>query len=341
MMTVKVIDLFCGAGGLTHGLQLAGLDVVAGIDLAGECRFPYEKNNKSKFIEQDITNITKEDLLELYGNASVKVLAGCAPCQPFSKYTQGKDKAEDKKWPLLYEFERLIREVSPEIVTMENVPDVTRHKVYDDFHNSLVNLGYHVWASRVDCVEYGIPQNRSRHVLLASKLGNIELVKRDNIIPKTVKDIIGKLPPLEAGEVDPNDNLHRSSSLSPINKQRIIHSVPGGTWRDWPEELIAACHLKSSGRGYASVYGRMSWDKPSPTITTLCYGFGNGRFGHPEQNRAISLREAALLQTFPLNYLFAEDESKFVMRDIGRMIGNAVPVELGRIIGQSINECLK
>ncbi|ENO4051795.1 TPA: DNA cytosine methyltransferase [Raoultella ornithinolytica] len=339
-MTVKVIDLFCGAGGLTHGLQLAGLDVVAGIDLAGECRFPYEKNNKSKFIEQDITNVTKEDLLELYGDASVKVLAGCAPCQPFSRYTQGKDKAEDKKWPLLYEFERLIREVSPEIVTMENVPDVTKHKVYDDFHNSLVNLGYQVWASRVDCVEYGIPQSRSRHVLLASKLGSIELVKRDNITPKTVREIIGELPPLEAGEVDPNDTLHRSSSLSPINKQRILHSVPGGTWRDWPEELVAACHLKSSGRGYASVYGRMSWDKPSPTITTLCYGFGNGRFGHPEQNRAISLREAALLQTFPLNYLFVEDESKFIMRDVGRMIGNAVPVELGRIIGESIKEHL-
>lgn len=339
-MTVKVIDLFCGAGGLTHGLQLAGLDVVAGIDLAGECRFPYEKNNKSKFIEQDITNVTKEGLLELYGDASVKVLAGCAPCQPFSRYTQGKDKAEDKKWPLLYEFERLIREVSPEIVTMENVPDVTKHKVYDDFHNSLVNLGYQVWASRVDCVEYGIPQSRSRHVLLASKLGSIELVKRDNITPKTVREIIGELPPLEAGEVDPNDTLHRSSSLSPINKQRILHSVPGGTWRDWPEELVAACHLKSSGRGYASVYGRMSWDKPSPTITTLCYGFGNGRFGHPEQNRAISLREAALLQTFPLNYLFVEDESKFIMRDVGRMIGNAVPVELGRIIGESIKEHL-
>jgi len=339
-MTVKVIDLFCGAGGLTHGLQLAGLDVVAGIDLEGECRFPYEKNNKSKFIEQDITKVTKEELLELYGDASIKVLAGCAPCQPFSKYTQGKDKAQDKKWPLLYEFERLIREISPEIVTMENVPDVTKHKVYDDFYSSLVSLGYQVWASKVDCVEFGIPQNRSRHVLLASKLGSIELVKRDDIVYKTVKDIIGTLPPLESGGADPYDVLHRASKLSPINKQRIMHSVPGGTWKDWPEELVAACHLKSSGKGYASVYGRMSWDKPSPTITTLCYGFGNGRFGHPEQHRAISLREAALLQTFPMDYSFVEDEKNFVMRNIGRMIGNAVPVELGRIIGLSIQSHL-
>ncbi|AVG78624.1 DNA cytosine methyltransferase [Pantoea ananatis] len=339
-MTVKVIDLFCGAGGLTHGLQLAGLDVVAGIDLEGECRFPYEKNNKSTFIEKDIVKVTKEELLELYGDASIKVLAGCAPCQPFSKYTQGKDKAQDKKWPLLYEFERLIREVSPEVVTMENVPDVTKHKVYDDFYNSLVSLGYKVWASRVDCVEYGIPQSRSRHVLLASKLGSIELVKRDDFVYKTVKDAIGTLPPLESGGADPHDVLHRASKLSPINKQRIMHSVPGGTWKDWPEELVAACHLKSSGKGYASVYGRMSWDKPSPTITTLCYGFGNGRFGHPEQHRAISLREAALLQTFPVDYSFVEDEADFVMRNIGRMIGNAVPVELGRIIGLSIQNHL-
>ena len=339
-MTVKVIDLFCGAGGLTHGLQLAGLDVVAGIDLEGECRFPYEKNNNSKFIEQDITKVTKDELLELYGDASIKVLAGCAPCQPFSKYTQGKDKAQDKKWPLLYEFERLIREVSPEIVTMENVPDVTKHKVYDDFYSSLVSLGYQVWASRVDCAEFGIPQNRSRHVLLASKLGSIELVKRDDIVYKTVKDTIATLPPLESGGADPHDVLHRASKLSPINKQRIMHSVPGGTWKDWPEELVAACHLKSSGKGYASVYGRMSWDKPSPTITTLCYGFGNGRFGHPEQHRAISLREAALLQTFPMDYSFVEDETDFVMRNIGRMIGNAVPVELGRIIGLSIQNHL-
>ncbi|MBQ4775281.1 MULTISPECIES: DNA cytosine methyltransferase [Pectobacterium] len=339
-MTVKVIDLFCGAGGLTHGLQLAGLDVVAGIDLEGECCFPYEKNNNSAFIEQDITKVTKEELLDLYGDASIKVLAGCAPCQPFSKYTQGKDKAEDKKWPLLYEFERLIREVSPEIVTMENVPDVTKHKVYDDFYNSLIDLGYQVWASKVDCVEYGIPQNRARHVLLASKLGKIELVKSENNTFKTVADVIRDLPSLEAGEVDPDDVLHRASKLSPINMKRIIHSVPGGTWKDWPEELVAACHLKSSGKGYGSVYGRMSWDKPSPTITTLCYGFGNGRFGHPEQNRAISLREAALLQTFPMDYSFVADDSKFIMRNIGKMIGNAVPVELGRVIGQSIQKHL-
>ena len=339
-MTAKVIDLFCGAGGLTHGLQQAGLEVVAGIDIEDMCRFAYEKNNNAQFINSDISKVSSKEIVDLFQGASIKILAGCAPCQPFSKYTQALDKENDKKWPLLYEFERLIKETSPEIVTMENVPDVTKHKVYQDFYLSLQKLGYHVWASKVDCLDYGVPQSRVRHVLLASKLGNISLINKTHSVPKTVKDAIGFLPSINDGETDKNDPLHRSSKLNAINKQRIIHSKPGGTWKDWPENLVAACHAKKSGRGYISVYGRMSWDKPSPTMTTLCHGFGNGRFGHPEQHRAISLREASLLQTFPLNYEFAKSKELITMRDIGKMIGNAVPVRLGEVIGLSILEHL-
>lgn len=335
-MAVKVVDLFCGAGGLTHGLHLAGLDVVAGIDLEGDCRVAYESNNDSLFIEKDISLVTKEEIDNLFEGASVRVLAGCAPCQPFSKYTQGKDKKNDKKWPLLYEFERLIRATNPEIVTMENVPDVTKHSVYDDFYNSLSSMGYHIWADRIECVDFGVPQNRVRHVLLASKFAPISLVKPKSDIMLTVKDCIGGLTALEAGQTDPKDPLHKASKLSEINLKRILHSKPGGTWRDWPPELIASCHAKESGQGYGSVYGRMSWDKPSPTITTLCYGFGNGRFGHPEQHRAISLREAALLQTFPITYSFAQPGESIKMKNVGRMIGNAVPVNLGKAIGLSI-----
>lgn len=335
-MLVKVVDLFCGAGGLTHGLEIAGLDVVAGIDLEGACRVAYESNNSARFIEKDISLVSKEDIDTFFSGADIRVLAGCAPCQPFSKYTQGKDKKNDKKWPLLYEFERLIKEVKPEIVTMENVPDVTKHSVYDDFYNSLRSMGYYIWADKVECVEYGIPQNRVRHVLLASKLAPLMLVKPDTYTPLTVKECIGNLPMLNAGQTDPNDPLHKASKLSEINLKRIMHSKPGGTWRDWPPELVASCHARESGQGYASVYGRMEWDKPSPTITTLCYGFGNGRFGHPEQNRALSLREAALLQTFPKNYVFCTSEKGISMKSVGRMIGNAVPVRLGEVIGKSI-----
>ncbi|WP_338507191.1 DNA cytosine methyltransferase [Erwinia aphidicola] len=340
-MLVKVVDLFCGAGGLTHGLQLAGLEVVAGIDLESSCRFAYESNNSSVFIEKDITLVTKEEVNKLFSGADVRVLAGCAPCQPFSKYTQGKDKENDKKWPLLYEFERLIRETNPEIVTMENVPDVTKHTVYEDFYKTLRLLGYHVWAEKIECVDYDIPQNRIRHVLLASKFGALKLSKSKSSVRLTVKECISGLPAIQAGETDPNDPLHKASKLSEINYKRIIHSKPGGTWKDWPPELIAPCHAKESGQGYASVYGRMAWDKPSPTITTLCYGFGNGRFGHPEQDRAISLREAALLQTFPISYLFAKPGELIKMKNVGRMIGNAVPVNLGKAIGLSIVQHLQ
>ncbi|WP_084977935.1 DNA cytosine methyltransferase [Plesiomonas shigelloides] len=335
-MSVKVVDLFCGAGGLTHGLQLAGLNVVAGIDLDSACRIAYESNNNAVFIEKNIALVSADEINELLSNSNVRVLAGCAPCQPFSKYTQGMDKKNDKKWPLLYEFERLIKDSMPDIVTMENVPEVTKHVVYDDFYKTLKSLGYHIWADKIDCIEYGIPQSRVRHVLLASKYAPITFSGSKYENPVTVLECIGDLPPLAAGQTDALDPVHKASKLSDINLKRIKASKPGGSWKDWPLELIASCHMRESGHGYASVYGRMSWDKPSPTITTLCYGFGNGRFGHPEQNRAISLREAALLQTFPREYIFAEPGSNVQMKTVGRMIGNAVPVKLGVAIGESI-----
>jgi DNA (cytosine-5)-methyltransferase 1 len=147
---------------------------------------------------------------------------------------------------------------------------------------------------------------------------------------------IGHLPELEAGKVSSVDVLHYSSSLSPLNLRRIRASRPGGTWRDWDRELVAACHRKKKGKTYPSVYGRMAWDSPSPTITTQFFGFGNGRFGHPEQNRAISLREGAVLQTFPCDYQFVEPGGVYRFKTIGRLIGNAVPVRLGEVIGKSI-----
>ncbi|QIB51797.1 DNA cytosine methyltransferase [Pseudomonas sp. OIL-1] len=336
MDMIDAVDLFCGAGGLTAGLRNANVQVQAGYDNDSNCKFAYEHNNEATFNCKDVENVTGEELLKHYRPGRVKLLAGCAPCQPFSTYNQGRDTTTDKKWPLLNAFSRLIREVQPELVTMENVPDVTKHAVYDDFVANLREQGYEVWAQRVECVKYGLPQQRKRHVLLASKLGPIELIAPTHEGKYvTVKEIIGKLPPLGAGESDPNDDLHRAATLSPLNLKRIKHSVPGGTWKSWPPELIANCHRKASGSTYPSVYGRMRNDAPSPTMTTLCYGFGNGRFGHPEQHRAISLREAALLQSFPADYKFMEGK-RISFKAIGRMIGNAVPVRLGEIIGLSI-----
>ncbi|WP_312374428.1 DNA cytosine methyltransferase [Stutzerimonas nitrititolerans] len=334
---IDAVDLFCGAGGLTAGMLNAGISVRAGYDIEAQCEYAYHENNRATFVACDVKDVTAEQLLAWYRPNRYRLLAGCAPCQPFSTYNQGRDTRTDRKWPLLYHFARLIEETDPHLVTMENVPDVTKHQVYHDFVESLVTRGYEIWDGRVSCVDYGLPQKRRRHVLLASKLGlPISLIPPTHKdAPVTVGSVISHLPRIAAGQCDPDDPLHRAATLTPLNLKRITHSLPGGTWRDWPKELIAECHRKESGKTYASVYGRMRADEPSPTMTTLCYGFGNGRFGHPEQARALSLREAAILQSFPDSYVFMEPD-KITFKAVGRMIGNAVPVRLGEVIGESL-----
>lgn len=334
-MNIEAVDLFCGIGGLTAGLIKSGINVKAGYDIEPDCRHGYEYNNNAAFIHKDVADVTAAEINDWYSEGAIRLLAGCAPCQPFSTYNQGKDTTLDKKWPLLYHFMRLIEEVRPELVTMENVPDVTKHKVYHDFVAKLEELGYTVSANRVDCVKYGIPQTRKRHVLLASLISkDIGLIPPTHDKPVTVRDVIKSLPALNSGEQDKKDQLHICSKLNELNMKRIKASKPGGTWKDWSEDLIAKCHQKESGKSYGGVYGRMEWDKPAPTMTTQCYGFGNGRFGHPSQHRAISLREAAIFQTFPQDYQFCD--GRFTIKSVGKMIGNAVPVRLGEVVGMSL-----
>jgi DNA (cytosine-5)-methyltransferase 1 len=334
------VDLFCGAGGLTHGFMLEGLPVVAGIDLDPSCRFPYEVNNPSaRFIERNVSDLAASDVKRMFLNAEWTVLAGCAPCQPFSTYAHRYERCEnDGKWRLLDEFARLAQGTMPDVITMENVPSVAKYEVFHDFVNTLKRLGYHVWFDVIDSSRYGVPQVRRRMVLLASRHGEIRMISATHTKPTTVKQAIGHLRPLSAGESAPRDKLHVSSTLTERNLRRIKASKPGGTWRDWPQHLIAKCHLAETGRTYPGVYGRMEWDKPAPTMTTQCYGFGNGRFGHPEQDRAISLREAAILQSFPRDYAFLPDDSQVSFKALGRLIGNAVPVALGRVIARSITQ---
>lgn len=339
---IEAIDLFCGAGGLTAGLQQAGIKVKAGYDIEEQCRYAFEFNNHTEFVNKDVSLVDNEEIARRFSKKAIRLLAGCAPCQPFSKYNQGKDTTTDKKWPLLYAFARLIEGNLPELVTMENVPEVVKHQVYHDFVKKLEKLGYHTWADTVVCADYGVPQRRRRHVLLASRLGPIHLIDpthKEKWI--NIKEVIGHLPAINAGEQHPDDPLHRAVSLNTLNLKRIRASKQGGSWKDWPEELQLACHKKSSGSTYVSIYGRMKWDEPSPTMTTQCYGYGNGRFGHPEQDRAISLREAAIFQSFPDDYQFYPVDSKMQTKDVGRMIGNAVPVRLGEVIGLSLQHHLK
>ena len=337
---VEAIDLFCGVGGLTYGMRKAGIKVLAGLDFDKTCSYAYKFNNDSEFINADISTFPSENLSIKYSRKAIKVLVGCAPCQTFSKHTQkNKDRKSDVKWNLLYSFSEKIRSVNPDIISMENVPELTKYNVFKDFIQSLRDLNYHVIHQIVKCEEYGIPQRRRRLVLLASKFGEIQLLQpthKSQEIQKTVEMAIKDLPPLSAGDTDPKDPLHRSSILSEINLKRIKNSKPNGTWRDWPKELLPACYRRETGKTYSSVYGRLSWKKPAPTITTQFFSYGTGRFGHPSQDRALSLREGAILQTFPRNYKFIEPGSNLTLKVIGRHIGNAVPVRLGEVIGKSI-----
>jgi DNA (cytosine-5)-methyltransferase 1 len=339
----SVVDLFCGAGGLTHGFLLEGFTICAGIDIDEDCRFPFEQNNGAPFIRRDIAGLRGSEIFSLFLPDQPRILVGCAPCQPFSSYNQ---KNNDPKWRLLKNFANLIVDVSPDIVSMENVPKLLNFrggKVFADFVSILEREGYWVSWKVAFAPDYGVPQRRSRLVLLASRLGWIKLeeARFEPSQYSTVKGAISTLPALKAGEVDPFDSLHRCSQLSEKNFERIRGARPGGSWREWDQELVADCHRASTGRYYASVYGRMIWDEPAPTITTQFYGFGNGRFGHPEQDRAISLREGALLQSFPLDYEFTAPGRSIHFNKVGRIIGNAVPVLLARAIARSISAHLE
>ena len=223
---------------------------------------------------------------------------------------------------------------------MENVPRLINFRggeTFRKFVDTLMAAKYHVAWGVLYGPDFGLAQMRSRLVLLASRLGQIELpapTHRDCY--RTVQDEIGDLPTLDHGDVDENDALHCASRLSETNARRIASSKPGGTWRDWEDDLVADCHKAVTGKGYSSVYGRMTWTVPAPTITTQFYGFGNGRFGHPDQNRALSLREGALLQGFPRDYEFVVPGHRIQIKKACRLIGNAVPVHLAKAIAKAV-----
>ena len=341
-MTYGVVDLFCGVGGLTCGLEKAGLDVVAGFDLDATCEYTYSYNNNAQFIHKNIEEVTGHDINRLLRGYDIKILAGCAPCQPFSRHQKDKqNRKKHKDWKLLYQFARLVKEAKPHIVSMENVPELEKEQVFKDFLKTLEDENYHVTYKVVNAADYGVPQRRKRLLLLASKRKKIKFIEPTHSSVVTVRKVIGNLPGIGAGEENTNDNLHIAPRLSEKNLERIRHSVPGGTWRDWPENLVLECHKKDTGKSYSSVYGRMQWDDVAPTITTQFTGYGTGRFGHPVQDRALTLREGAMLQTFPENYSFVPEGEEVVLKNVARHIGNAVPPRLGEVIGLSIKEHCK
>ena len=344
-MTIKAIDLFCGAGGVTRGLLDAGIDVIAGFDIDNDLKNVYEFNNKRttgqhvKYINKDIQTLNKKDIFDLIGNSTTRkkkkekfLLAGCAPCQPFSSMNTKKD-INDPRRTLLKSFADLIQETKPDFVFMENVAGIEKLDCdsLEYFKNMLTKLKYKFDGRVIEAANYGIPQFRKRYVLIASKTTKISLPKYtidnpDNYI--TVEKIIKNLPKIKAGEQCQQHENHCSRNLSELNIKRIKETpYSGGSRKDWKnKELIPKCHRNTNG--FANIYGRIWWDRPSPTLTTKFNAYSSGRFGHPEQDRALSLLEGALLQSFPLDYKFFGSAEK-----ISRQIGNAVPPKLARVIG--------
>ena len=339
--SVGVVDVFCGIGGLTHGFYKEGFKVLGGVDADVSCKYAFEKNNDAPFIGKPIEDLKPEEISRLYGKRKIRILIGCAPCQPFSPYNRKKD--ETTKWKLLRNFSQLVSDVRADIVSMENVPQLVHHPVFAEFVNDLESLGYAVSWFNVFSPDYGIPQRRRRLVLFASKFGRIEL------LPKThspgsyrfVKDAISSLRPLKSGETDPRDPLHRCRDLSPLNLKRLRSTPEGGAWQSWSDSLKPKCHKGMKNGSFRAVYGRMRWDGLGSTITTEFCNLGTGRFGHPDQDRTISIREAALLQTFPKYYKFVRRKSDITLDQLSRHIGNAVPVKLGRVIAKSIERHLE
>jgi len=345
---MRAIDFYCGAGGLTRGLLDAGVLVVGGFDIDGRCKETYERNNKpAQFYEEDIARIDPARLWKLLGTRRTTdlLLAGCAPCQPFSQHKNGsktevgpKGSKGDPDSRLLGAFARIVGTIKPGQVLIENVPGLTRVRgfsTYRRFVRMLTSLGYEISEGVLDAKHFGVPQTRRRYVLIAIH-GRSATLPEPEFGPglanySTVKDAISHFPPIHAGEHHPFVPNHEAAVISEINLKRLSHTPhDGGDRRAWPPELVLDCH-KRDHDGHTDVYGRMCWDKPAPTLTGRCHSISNGRYGHPCQDRAISLREAASLQTFPDSYIFYGPK-----QHIARMIGNAVPVRLGEVLGRHI-----
>lgn len=336
-MTIYAVDFMCGIGGATRGFLDAGVQVVIGIDVNERCQTTYEENNKrAKFLHRDMRCLTVKDVLSrlTLKDKDKMIFMACAPCQPFSK--AGKKDPEDIRTSIILALSDFIYEIKPDFVFVENVPGFKFFypEVYQEFLKPYRELKYHYDCDVVNLKKYGVPQTRKRFVFLASKDYEISLPEKthgERLLPYvTVRNTIAKYPPLEAGGEDPDYHNHVCCNISDMNKKRLEHTPPdGGSRTAWPEELILDCHKGSSG--HTDVYGRMKWNEPAPTLTTRCISISNGRFAHPEQNRGISVREAAALQTFKDKFIFYETKTWSA-----KFIGNAVPPTIAYLFAKKI-----
>jgi DNA (cytosine-5)-methyltransferase 1 len=337
-MPFNVIDFFCGCGGTSAGLRAAGMNIVAGIDFDSKAIETYKLNFPEAMpLQRDVRSISEgdiEQLLESCRATGPLVFSACAPCQPFSAQNRYKS-ADDQRVCLLDELHRFVKKFLPDYILLENVPGM--QKVLDGpfpkFLSLLTSLGYQSSFGVLNAVDYGVPQNRRRLVLLAARGHGISLPKAEygkGLKPyRVVRDAISHYPPIEHGSKSDKVQDHEAARLTDLLYKRIAALKPGQDRRSWPDELKLKCHARAVG--HSDVYGRLDWDKPSVTLTTKCISLSNGRFGHPSQNRAISAREAAALQTFPEDFVFTGS-----IWEKGRQIGNAVPVLFAKALGLQI-----
>ncbi len=343
---LTAVEIFAGGGGLAVGLERAGFRAVAAVELERHAAATFKANHPNvQVFRQDVREISGAALLEL-GGGSIDVLAACPPCQGFSSLT-AKYRREDVRNRLISEVARLTEEISPTAVMIENVPGLAKkgRPLFDDLIARLEKMGYICNWSILQVADYGVPQMRNRLVLLAGRGFKIEMPPAthsktgddDRARWRSVRDAIGHMKNATLF-VDAAANggahlvdWHVVRKLSETNLERLRHAKPGASGLDTPDHLRPDCH-KGGYKGFSNVYGRMRWDEPSPTITAGCTTISKGRFGHPDQHRTISLREAALLQTFPSDYHFETDTFERACE----MVGNALPCDFAEAIASQV-----
>jgi DNA (cytosine-5)-methyltransferase 1 len=347
--SIAVFDFFCGCGGTSRGFQKAGMNIAFALDIDPDAKKTFTKNFPlTRFCNKSITKLTELDLqptLDEHKN-SYKLFCGCAPCQPFTKQNTESRKYDTRR-SLLSQFGKIVERHVPDFIFVENVPGLqklpkNKRGPFPAFKELLENkLHYKLAFGVIAAQDYGAPQMRRRFVLLASKHGAITIPesthgKDREFSYKTVRDVIADLPAISAGQActTPNVFNHRAAELSELNMKRIKASDHNGGGRNnWSENLVPACYTRENEQGekhsgHTDCYGRLWWDKPATGLTTRCISFSNGRFGHPEQDRAISVREAARLQGFDDGFEFTGN-----LNSMAKQIGNAVPVDLAYAMG--------
>ena len=338
---VLVYDFFSGCGGTSAGLRKAGMKPVFALDFETEASKTYQENFPgAEFLCDDVRSVLTSDISHLFQSPRRNpiLFSACAPCQPFSRQNRQK-RVSDGRMTLLTELHRFVLRFRPEFLFIENVPglrnvgDGNDASPFSSLLTLLDELGYHHDCKVLRALDYGVPQSRQRLILIASAFGPIRLPEPThgpNLQPyATVRQAIGRFPALLAGESDPVIVNHRAASLSGLNVKRIRSTREGEGRSNWSHDLRLACH--GDRKIFTDVYARMWWDRPAPALTTRCISLSNGRFGHPEQDRAVSVREAAALQTFEDDFVF-----KGTLNGMAKQIGNAVPVLLAEVVGKAI-----